>query len=944
MVSDPRNTGRPEPPPIGRALIIGREGELAAIDGLLDGLLAAQPGVLLFSGEAGIGKSRLLVELTRRARERGIRVADGQCLDEIGMPPYVPWVGALGSLRDVAAIDSVGQSLIGGADDTAAGSAHRRLWVFDSLVRALINLALETPLLVVIDDLQWSDPSSNQLLRYVVAQLSGASFALAGAYRSEEVEANREFGRTLADWDHRRMLQDLRLSPLSADQTARLLRALAVDSGPEFVTTVRRATDGNPFLIEEVARAFGQDPQVALAGSRGATAVIVRRLESLPRAARETVELASLAGREIDPAVVAAALGRTQLEIAAALDEAVAHALLVRVGAGALGYRFLHDRVREAVAAQIVSSRGRRLHALLLSAFDIDADTASPTRLAAALHHAERAALPERAASFAGRLAAATYRAHAFDEAAAAAETALRLGPPSAALFIQLGDARLAAGLPGALDAYREAHRVARGADPLAAGRTLHRLGVAHMRREEFDDAVEALDAAIVELERFDSGEALIFLAEALIDRCQLLGLSLSRYTEAVAAGRRALDLIAKAPDDPARASRARQALAATAMRAGRLDDGRKLLEPALAQASRANRPDLAAEAAGMLANHAYWTADLEASERYARRRREHAVAAGDPFALRHALPWLANIAMARGDFSGGRTLIAEARVELARVDSPEPHAFIDHLDGMIELATGEPSAAVPMLERAIAGFRRSGPATLPWYLGVLALAYLAAGDRAAGAAAAEETAELVAKLPQRALPRASALGQLGLAYLQLDDVPAQRRTRIELEPFAGQHHWVLIDRVRAELAVAAGDAGASERVFASAGRAAVRGGLRPELALTQAARARWRRDGGDRTAETELAAAVDRLRALGLHRDAARHGASPAPALPAGLTRREAEVLALVARGWTNRQIGDELGISEKTVTNHLTHIFTKAHLENRSAAVAFAIRRNLA
>jgi DNA-binding CsgD family transcriptional regulator len=262
----------------------------------------------------------------------------------------------------------------------------------------------------------------------------------------------------------------------------------------------------------------------------------------------------------------------------------------------------------------------------------------------------------------------------------------------------------------------------------------------------------------------------------------------------------------------------------------------------------------------------------------------------------------------------------------------------------MVELCAGESPSAVEKLERAVAGFRRSGPATLTWYLGMLALAYLAAARTDLAAPIVAETDALVADLPRRALPRGAALGQLGVAYLGLGDRAAQRRILADLEPFAGQHHWVLIDRVRGDLAAALGESSLAERAYAAAAQAAIRGGLAPELALTEASRARMRIASGNAPARAELDAAVMRLRGLGMHRDAGRFAGGSARSLPAGLSAREAEVLALVARGLTNRQIGEELGISEKTVTNHLTHIFTKCNLENRAAAVAFALRHQLA
>jgi len=151
------------------------------------------------------------------------------------------------------------------------------------------------------------------------------------------------------------------------------------------------------------------------------------------------------------------------------------------------------------------------------------------------------------------------------------------------------------------------------------------------------------------------------------------------------------------------------------------------------------------------------------------------------------------------------------------------------------------------------------------------------------------------------------------------------------------------MDRVLGMLATALGDP-AGDGHFARASAIAIRGGIRPEFALVQAEQAA----GSQPPVRSDrLADAIAQLDALGMKTEADHYRTfteATRSAYPAGLTEREVEVLILVAQGLTNRQIGERLSISEKTVTNHLTHVFTKADLDNRSAAVAFALRHGLA
>jgi DNA-binding CsgD family transcriptional regulator/tetratricopeptide (TPR) repeat protein len=605
--------------------------------------------------------------------------------------------------------------------------------------------------------------------------------------------------------------------------------------------------------------------------------------------------------------------------------------------------------------------RKQALHARLAVAVEETDQIASRIeRLALLLHHRVQAGEREPAAAAAEQLGLEAMRSHAFQQAASAFDTSLTLWRSAPAgtspwedarLLLLRGDALLAASDPEAVAVLAEAERCANAArDPALAGRAQLRRGRAHARREEHELAVQALRAALDSFAIAGGHDREAFLAD--VELIALLGTSLAAYQEAVEIGERALAGVMARPDDPALEAAVRLELAKALMRSGDLDTGQAQLVPALGLALGAGSLDLAAEISGALANHAYWTGQLDLSERAARHRRDYATQAGDPFALRHARSWLANIAIARGDWTVARGLIADATEDVERVDSPEPAAFLNHLSGMIALALGQQDDAISCFEAAMSGFRQLGTASLPWYLGLLAHAYQAAGNQAAAEEAVRETERVIAGFPAGALPVAPALAQLGIAAVLRGDATAAGRIYSALRAYSGQFHWVLIDRVLGMLADTIGDREAARRYLAGASAAALRGGLRPEHALSMAeqAVASARAGLGDR-ALAERDQAIARLRALGMEGAVRRVEqlagaalADPPAGNPAGLTDREVTVLRLLARGLTNREIGELLHISEKTVINHLTHIYTKAGVENRAGAVMFAVRYGLA
>ena len=292
--------------------------------------------------------------------------------------------------------------------------------------------------------------------------------------------------------------------------------------------------------------------------------MVARRLDRVSDCCRDVLCVASLLGREFSGDLVAAVTGHGTDAVVSGLDEAAGLGLVrplapQEADGTSLGYpadfAFLHDLVREAIAARINPLERRALHARIASALEATPGSADDLgRLAALVHHLRLGRQSAAAARYATRLGDAAMRAHAHAEAARAYRIATELAPSAvgitdlptpAELFVRLGDAALAAGDAGAVDAFitAETHYAAAG-DRHGVARVRRRLGTVHARREEFDLAVAYLEAALellTELEQ-ESGpadwRAEAEMAEVLVELGSIRGLSLGHYVQVVALGR----------------------------------------------------------------------------------------------------------------------------------------------------------------------------------------------------------------------------------------------------------------------------------------------------------------------------------------------------------------------------------------------------------------------
>jgi len=351
----------------GRGPLVGREHDLEALAGLLARAAAGSGGLVLVTGEPGIGKTRLLEEAAARATGAGFAVAWGRAYEVGGAPTYWPWIEALrGLLARPGAGDAQGAAAgelalllpeLGGPG--AARSEVDRFRLFDALTAALRAAAEREPVLLVLDDLHAADPSSLQLAELVAHHLGRMRVALLASHRDLEARLSPAIDAGLGRLG--RLGEVLVLSRLDRAAVEELVGDAIGRRDAEAARMIHDATDGNPLFVREVLRLLDSRGASARAGvPAGVRAVIRERLALLAPATVSLLQAAAVVGREFTVALAAEVAGVTAEALEEAACEALAAELLERAGPGRL--RFSHALVAETLAADLSPALRMRHH------------------------------------------------------------------------------------------------------------------------------------------------------------------------------------------------------------------------------------------------------------------------------------------------------------------------------------------------------------------------------------------------------------------------------------------------------------------------------------------------------------------------------------------------------------------------------------------------------
>jgi predicted ATPase len=340
----------------GAGSLVGRDSELRQLDAALGRAALGEGRVALIAGEAGIGRTRLCIEVGRVHAGRGGQVLLGRTFPEDASLPLAPIVDTLRAARrggrplwEAAGRVHVLQAVLPELAPEGRSGDHAAL--FEALLDAVDEAASGRPTLWVLDDVHWADNSTWEFVRYATRRVDDMRLVLAVTYREEEIGHPHPWWAGLARLRRDPCVLDLRLRRLDAADSARLARVLAPELPEAALQAIVERSAGTPLLIEELVKAAGRAaelpsvPDIVLATLR-------ERAARVGPAARELLHVAAVAGPEMDAALLAS------LRPEPPVDELVAAGILERAGERV---RFRHPLLREAAHHEVPPVRRRDL-------------------------------------------------------------------------------------------------------------------------------------------------------------------------------------------------------------------------------------------------------------------------------------------------------------------------------------------------------------------------------------------------------------------------------------------------------------------------------------------------------------------------------------------------------------------------------------------------------
>jgi DNA-binding NarL/FixJ family response regulator len=958
---------------------VGRAAELAALDAALARAADGVSGAVLVGGDAGIGKSRLVAEFERRAGEAGAEVLVGECVELAeGELPYGPVVAALRPL--IGRMDSGPLASLHPTARTALG----RLWpqlaedgngthtaefaqgqLFEAVHRLIATAAAERPVALVVEDLHWADRSTRDLLAFLIRNSRGERVLFVASYRTDEVHRRHPLHPFVSELERSGRAERIALPPFEeAELRQQLAGILGEEPEPRLVRRLMERSEGNPFFAEELLAAAdaGVLPDSLLDA-------LLARVERLSEDTRRTLQVAAAVGRPVEHPLLAAVSELDETALREALREAASQRILVPTEDGT-AYVFRHELLREAVYTDLLPGERTALHAALAEAL---ADDGSASELAHHWHAAGRFSLAFTASLDA---AAQAEGVHAYAEAQRHYERALDLyDRANAETPVELTTteltrraaeaARLAGDVRRAIALSRKLiGEVKAESDPVAAGVEHARLARSLWVDGQGEEALEHYETALRLVPEGPSTER----AQVLAHHAQALML-IGRFAESDARCEEALEIAREVgaqdveanvlitygvskvsegglSDAPERLRTARRHAEELGLieEVGRsyvnesqvLEEmGELEMSVAVAEEGIARARELGTERMWgdyLAADVAIRMAVLGEWDRAVARATDVVELTSGALNAASAHGALSYIAAERGDFDQSLEHVARSE-ELSRNAGGAMWIAPDYqVRASLALWQGEPARALELIEHCFELLGRTEMTLFTWPLfttGIRAAADLAdraralgRGDDVAAAVAAGEhllqrfdgAAPLNGSLPGE---RAHALASAELARARGEHDPEPwRALAADLREASHPYDAAYAEWRTAEAIVRSG--GSSEEA--------------EQLLSAAAETARWL---GARPLLAELTALARRAR---LDLDGAEARAAASLRNDLGLTARERDVLLLLAGGLTNRQIGEQLFISEKTASVHVSRILAKLGVANRAEAAGVA------
>ena len=372
-------------------VLVGRAHHLDALHHLLDELEHKHGQTVLISGEAGIGKSRLVIEAKTYAKQIGLPVLQGNCFEPDYAFPYAPFIDLLRTYFAKFSPDVIAQvcgtsgpdliqllpelgTVLQYHDLTTHEPEQEKRRCFFALMQIFTRLTVQTPLVIVIEDLHWSDDTSLEFILHFARQIASYPILLILTYRNDEPHPPLQ--HFLALLDRERLGLEFPLSRLSMDETKSMIRAVFNQSHPVgagFLDVICQLTEGNPFFIEEILKSlittgdilyekdsWDRKPIVEVHIPRSIQDTVQRRTERLSNDIRQVLSLAAVIGQRFEFTLLRDLTGRPEAELSEIIKSLIDAQLVVEVSSEQFAFR--HALTRQAIYTNLLKREQTVLH------------------------------------------------------------------------------------------------------------------------------------------------------------------------------------------------------------------------------------------------------------------------------------------------------------------------------------------------------------------------------------------------------------------------------------------------------------------------------------------------------------------------------------------------------------------------------------------------------
>ncbi len=982
-------------------VLVGRAHEMQFLDQALHATQNGAGRCVLLAGEAGIGKSRLAAELGVRATGEQFVILRGHCSEQGTAFPYAPWVDALraflapkSTTEATQLLGAFGSELVKLLPELSLlvpslqptppldpeAEKHR---LFESLARLVASLATAHPLMIVLEDIHWSDEQSLELLHFLVRRIAALPILMIATYRSDE--SSPRLRQHLVDLNRERLVDEILLRPLARLDVDQMVQAILKTEHPitaDRLAVLMTLTEGNPFFVEEMLRSLveaGTLPSQASALQipRSIEHMVQRRAEQLTETTRHILSTAAVIGERFDFGLLQEVAARDEQSLLQIMKELIAAQLIVEETADQFAFR--HALTREAIYASLLLRERQALHKQIGETMERRWGATGDSHAAELAYHFDQAAVWDKALEYSQLAGEQAQRLHAprealvhFSRALKAAERLNRM--PSSSIprdrahalellgefeparvdyemaldlarreedrrgewttLIDLGFLWQSRDWVRAGDYFERALDLARALDePALIARSLNRLGNWHTNRGQPREAISFHQQALVLFRTLNDRRG---IAQTL----NLLGFDnyvLGDLVQGAAYGEQAVPILREL-------------------------DERQGLVNTLADLSL--RPRFDSEVLGEFDVHQL----ASQSESAVRIARSCDYRRGEGDALLKAAVCLCRA----GDYGRGLEYLRRALAFAQEIEHRELLTTV-HLGWGIELCLGLLASleAREHLEAALAGAQE---------LGSVALTFISTARLVTACVLQNDLARaqvLIRAVLHTDLPDATemifllrscwaarveldlALGNPGRA---LEIVERLLASTLNLAQY-GPHAVPRLSLLRGQALAALGRAQEAIPEFQGALTVTQKQGQRPMLwrlhaELGEAFRAIGRRE----QAEQEFSSARSIIRQLAstvpddaLRENFLKQALAAIPAAPTltprqsamkefgGLTERERQVAALIAQGKTNREIAEALVLTVRTVEAHITRILIKLNMKSRAEIAAWTVSKGL-